>query len=343
MNIRIRFWLTALAALLPAAAGAFDDALIAAAKKEGRVTFYSSAAIEATQKICQGFERAFPGVKCEFYRATALPLFQRFNTEMEAKNIKADVIHASSVPGFLNAKDKGWLIKFKSAEGAKYLPQFKDKDGYFVAARVIPVGIAYNNKLVSAAESPKAWKDVLDPKWKGKMIAPDPGSSGTGLMGFYYWEKTFGLDFIRNFARNSPMVVGSTAPASNAVAAGERLVAAMMDSWEVVMRERKGLPISINFPKEGAPVAPSPVAVVAGAPNPNAAQLLMHYIISRDGQQLIMDDVGAYTARTDMPPLKGMPKLEELKLIDIDWVALQKEQSQVVDNYSKILKEGAAK
>jgi len=342
MKTRLSLFILLLA-LVPMTAAAFDDILVAAARKEGKVVFYSSAAIEATQKICQGFERAYSGIKCEFYRATALPLFQRFNTEMEAKNVKSDVIHASSVPGFLNAKEKGWLVKYRSPEGAKFLPQFKDKDGYFVAARVIPMGIAYNNKLVSAAEAPKAWKDVLDPKWKGKMIVPDPGVSGTGLMGFYYWEKNFGLDFIRQFAQNSPMVVGSTAPAANAVASGERPVAAMMDSWEVVMRLHKDLPIAINFPKEGVPVAPSPVAVVAGGPNPNAAQLLMHYIISKEGQQLIMDDVGAYSGRPDMPPLKGMPKLEELKLIDIDWVALQNVQSQVVDNYSNILKEGAAK
>jgi iron(III) transport system substrate-binding protein len=328
---------------LPLNAGAFDDAIVAAARKEGRVVFYASPSIEATQKICRGFERAYSGIQCEFYRAVALQLFQRFNTEMEAKNVKADVIHSSSVPGFLNAKEKGWLAKYRSPEGVKYLPQFKDKDGYFVAARVIPMGLAYNNKLVSAADAPKAWKDVLDPKWKGKMIVPDPGASGTGLAGFYYWDKTFGLDLIRKFAENSPMVVSSTSPAANAVASGERPVAAIMDSWEVVMRMNKGLPIAINFPKEGVPVAPGPVAVAAGAPNPNAAQLLMHYIISKEGQQLIMDDVGAYSGRTDMPPLKGMPRLEELKLIDIDWAALQAEQSQVVDTYSRILKSGAAK
>lgn len=333
----------AAAALLPLAAHAFDDALMAAAKKEGKVTLYSSAAIDATKKICDSFERTYAGIKCEYYRAVAVPLFQRFNQEMEAKNIKADVIHASLMPGFINAKEKGWLTRSRSPDIGKYLPQFRDKDGYYVAARVIPMGIAYNTKLVSAADAPKSWKDVLDPKWKGKMIAPDPGSSGTGLMGFYYWDKTFGLDFIREFARNAPMIVGSTAPASNAVAAGERLVAAMMDSWEVVFRFRKDLPIGIHFPKEGVPVAPSPVAVVAGAPNPNAAQLLMHHMISRQGQQAIMDDIGAYSGRTDMPPLKGMPKLEELKLVEIDWAALQKEQAQVIDTYSKILKEGAAK
>lgn len=335
--------LIATLAFLPQLAAGFDDALVAAARKEGKVVLYSSAAIDATQKICNAFEKAYPGVKCEFYRATALPLLQRFNTEMEAKQIKADVIHASSVPGFLNAKAKGWLAKSKSPDIGKYLPQFRDADGYYAAARVIPMGIAYNNKLVSAADAPKAWKDVLDPKWKGKMIAPDPGSSGTGLMGFYFWDKHFGLDFIRQFARNAPKMVGSTAIVGNEVASGERLIAAQIDSWEVVFRFRKDLPIAINFPKEGVPVAPSPVAVVAGGPNPNAGQLLMHYVISQAGQQAIMDDLGSYSGRTDMPPLKGMPKLEELKLIDIDWVALQKEQSQVIDTYSKTLKEGAAK
>lgn len=343
MKARTPLCLFVLAALLPATGHSFDNAVIAAAKKEGRVTLYSSAAIDATKKICDSFERTYPGIKCEYYRAVAVQLFQRFNQEMEAKNVKADVIHASLMPGFINAKSRGWLVKSRSPEVGRFMPQFRDQDGYYVAARVIPMGIAYNTKLVSAADAPKSWKDVLDPKWKGKMIAPDPGSSGTGLMGFYYWDKTFGLDFIRSFAGNSPMIVGSTAPASNAVAAGERLVAAMMDSWEVVFRFRKDLPIGIHFPKEGVPVAPSPVAVVAGAPNTNAAQLLMHHMISKEGQQAIMDDIGAYSGRTDMPPLKGMPRLEELKLVEIDWVALQKEQAQVIDTYSKILKEGATK
>ena len=172
-----------LLALLPSAASAFDDALVAAARKEGKVVFYSSAAIEATQKICQGFERAYSGVKCEFYRATALPLFQRFNTEMEVKNIKADVIHASSVPGFLNARDKGWLVKYKSPEGAKYLPQFKDKEGYFVAARVIPMGIAYNNKLISAAEATVGYfaGDGLMVYFNDPIPSPEPAAQAVRL------------------------------------------------------------------------------------------------------------------------------------------------------------------
>lgn len=343
MTTRIVPLLTACVALLPGAALAFDDALVAAAKKEAKVTFYSSAAIPATQKFCQGFEKSYPGIKCEFYRATALPLFQRFNTEMEAKNIKADVIHASSVPGFLNAKAKGWLAKPRSPELGRYLAQFRDKDDYFVAARVIPMGIAYNNKLVAVADAPRSWRDIVDPRWKGKIIAPDPGSSGTGLMAFYWWDKTYGEDFLRKFAANGVKIVSSTAIVGNEVAAGERLIAGAIDSWEVVFRDRKNLPIAITFPKEGVPVAPSPVGVVAGAPNPNAAQLFMHWMISKEGQQVMMDEVGAYTARTDLAPLTGMPKLEELKLMDVDWVALQAEQAQVVDKYSQILKEGAAK
>lgn len=332
----------AIAILVTGVAHAQTDVQVAAAKQEGKVMFYSSAAIEATQKICAGFERSYPGIKCEYYRAGALPLFQRFNTEMQAKSVKADVIHGSSMPGFLNAKQKGWLAKYTSPDRDKYLPQFTDKDGYFVAGRVIPLGIAYNDKIISKAEAPKSWTDLLDPKWKGKMIAPDPGVSGTGLMGFYFWDKTFGLDFIRKFSTQSPMIVGSTSPAANAVASGERPIGAMMDSWEVVRRARKNLPVAITFPKEGVPVAPSPVAVVAGSPDPNAAQLLMTWIMSKEGQQTFMDEVGSYTARTDMPPLKGMPTLQELKLVDIDWAALEKVQAQVVDAYSKILQKGAA-
>ena len=99
-----------LLALLPFAASAFDDALVAAARKEGKVVFYSSAAIEATQKICQGFERTYSGVKCEFYRATALPCFNQHRNGIEEHQGRRD-------PRFIGAwipqcPRQGWLVKY---------------------------------------------------------------------------------------------------------------------------------------------------------------------------------------------------------------------------------------
>lgn len=313
---------------------------IEAARREGQVTLYSALSIEATGKVCSGFEKAY-GIKCEYFRAPGIPLMERFGTEETAKNVKADVLQASVLTAFNQAKERGWLEKYKSPEGAKYLKAFSDPDGYFVSAYVIPMAIAYNARLLSASELPKSWKDLLDPKWRTKIITADPTSSGTGLAIYYFWETQFGLEFIKQLSRNQLMVVSATPTVANSVVSGERPLAAGLDSWEIVVRARANQPIAALFPSEGVPVVPSPVAVAANAPHPNAAQLLMHYIISAEGQKLLMDEVGTYSARVDMPPLEGMPRLDELRLIQLDWAGLQKSASKSIDAYRALLKEGA--
>lgn len=324
--------------LWTATARGADPVLVAAAKKEGTVTFYSGMAIPATEKICQGFQRTY-GIKCEYFRAPSVKLFQKFTAEAEAGNIKADVIHGSLPPGFLDAKARGWLAKYTTPEGQKYAARFKDPDGYFVAARFIAMGIAINPQLIKGDEVPRTWKALLDPHWKDKLIASDPGSSGTGLATFYYWEKTFGLDFIRQLAKNRPMIVSSSAIVANSVVSGERPVAAQVDSWEIVSRANKGLAIEGIYPTEGVPAVLSPAAAVAKAPHPSAAQLLLDYMLSAEGQQVFQDEVGSYSARDGMPPLKGAPPLKELHLVDLDWAALQKEAGPAVERYTRALKE----
>jgi iron(III) transport system substrate-binding protein len=317
---------------------ALDSAIADAARKEGSVTLYSAASAEATSKICAAFTAKF-GLSCDYFTASALQLFQRFNAEADAKNVKGDVITASLLPAFNEAKARGRIVPFKSSEGAAYPAQFRDADNYYVAGRVIVEGISVNPKLIDANAAPKTWSDLLDAKWKGKLIASDPGASGTGLAAFYFWEKQFGIDFIRKLAANKPLVVNSSALVANAVVSGERPVAAQLDSWEIAMRMKDSLPIKPIFPADGSPVVPSPVAVVANSPHPNAGQLLMDYLMSREGQLLLMNSLGSYSARADVAAPAGMPALKEMKLIDVDWSGLQKESGQAIERYTKILKE----
>jgi len=318
-----------------------DVGVIEAAKKEGVVILYSAASADATSKICAAFKAKF-GISCEYFSASALQLFQRFNAEADAKNVKADVITASLLPAFNDAKARGRITQFKSNEGSAYPPQFRDKDNCYVAGRVIVEGIAINPKLIEPGVAPRTWADLLDPKWKGKLIASDPGASGTGLAAFYFWEKKFGLEFIRKLAANKPLIMNSSALVANSVVSGERPVAAQLDSWEIAMRMKDALPIQAIFPTDGAPVVPSPVAVVANSPHPNAGQLLMDYLMSLEGQTLLMQNLGSYSARTDMSAPKGLPKLSELKLVDVDWNALQGESGAAIARYTAILKEAGA-
>ena len=315
---------------------------VEAARREGSVTLYTALSIEAAGKVCAAFEKAY-AVKCEYFRAPGIPLMERFRTEAAANRVKVDVLQASVLTAFKQAKANGWLVKYNSPEGTKFLKEFSDPDGYFVSAYIIPMAIGYNPRLIKASEVPKSWQDLLDPKWKSQITTADPTSSGTGLAAYYFWEIKFGFEYIQRLARNQPLVVSATPNVANAVVSGERPIAAGLDSWEILVRTRNGQPIAAQFPSEGVPVVPSPVAVAANAPHPNAGQLLMHYIISAEGQKLLMDEIGVYSARVDMPPVNGMPALKDLNLIHIDWDALQKAAPLSTEHYRTLLKEEAGK
>ena len=317
-------------------AAGLEDFIIAAAKKEGVVVLYSAASSDATAKICDAFTKKY-GIRCEYFTASALQLFQRFDAEADARDVKADVITASFLPGFNEAKAQGRLVRFKSSEGSAYPAQFRDKDDYYVAGRLIVEGIAVNPELIPESEAPHSWTDLLDPKWRGKLIVSDPGASGTGLAAFYFWERTYGLGFIRKLAANRPLVVNSSALVANSVVAGERPVAGQLDSWEIATRMQKGLPIRPIFPAAGSPVVPSPIAIVANSPHPSAAQLLMDYLMSVEGQELLVKNLGSYSARRDVPSPVGMPKLSDLKLVNIDWQALQAESGPAIERYTRVL------
>src|SRR6185312_17439342 len=99
-----------------ASQAALDQSVIEAAKKEGAVILYSAASADATSKICNAFRSKY-GISCEYFSASALQLFQRFNAEADANNIKADLITASLLPAFNEAKSRGRITAYESTEG----------------------------------------------------------------------------------------------------------------------------------------------------------------------------------------------------------------------------------
>jgi iron(III) transport system substrate-binding protein len=316
---------------------AADPALVEAAKKEATISFYSAMSIPETEAICQGFEKAY-ALKCEFFRAPGVRLFQKFEAEAEAGQWNADVIHASTPAAFLHAKQRGFFEKYTSQEASNFPVRFKDPDGYYVAAHFLTMAIAYNPKLVKEQDIPHTWKALLDPRYKGLLVSHDPGTSGTGLATFYWWEKTFGLDFIKDLAKNEPMVVSSSANVEQAVLSGERPIAVQLDDRVVTYESRKGEAIAAVYPKEGVPLVVSPVAIAAKAPHPHAAQLFVDFMLSVSGQEILQNALGADSPRPGMPPTPGAMPVDKLTLADVDWTGLQVEQNEAVKRYTKLLK-----
>jgi iron(III) transport system substrate-binding protein len=213
---------------------------------------------------------------------------------------------------------------------------FKDKDGYYYGLRATVNAIAYNTKVVSAAEAPKTWKDLLDPKWKGKLVTAHPGYSGVITTHVAALVNLHGWDYFKQLAQNRLMLVQSAVDPSGVVASGERPVAVNGGDYTFYQVKKKGNPLEIVYPKEGVPLVVSPTAIMSFAPHPNASKLFTDFTFTREIQQVMADSEGLYTGHPEVKYPADKPKLSELKLLTVEPEELEKRGEEIRKRFVEI-------
>lgn len=328
-HLRLSTGLTVLALVLSATSAPAQDARLDAAKKEGKIVWYTSLALSSSEKVAKLFEAAYPGIKVEVHRTGSERILQRLMQELQA-NIKiADVVHTSDAGHYVLLKDKKLLTKYTPAGVDRFPAAFKDKDGYHYGLRATVNVIAYNSKIVPAGDAPRTWKDLLDPKWKGKLVTAHPGYSGVIATHVLALVHLHGWDYFKQLAQNKPMLVQSAVDPSGVVASGERPIAADGGDYTFYQIKKKGNPVEIVFPKEGVPLVVSPSAITSFAPHPNAARLFTDFIFSLPLQQVLADSEGLYVGHPDVKYPADRPKLSELNLLRVDPEELEKRNEEI--------------
>jgi iron(III) transport system substrate-binding protein len=313
-----------------------DPKLVEAAKKEGKVVWYTSLVLPSAERVAKLFEAAYPGIKVEVHRTGSQRVLQRVMQELQA-NIKiADVIHTSDSGHFVFLKEKKLLMPHTPPGVDKFPAGFKDKDGYYYGLRATVNAIVYNTKAVSAAEAPKTWKDLTDPKWKGKLVTAHPGYSGVIATHVLALEKLLGWDYFKGLAANKPMIVQSANDPATTVASGERVVAVNGGEYSAYQLKKKGNPIEIVYPKEGVPLVVSPQAIMSFAPHPNAAKLFHDFTFTRELQQVMADSEGLYTGHPDVKYPSDKPKMSDLKLLSVDPEELEKKDADIKKRFVEL-------
>ncbi len=321
--------LVCFAGVVPAGPASAQDARVEAAKKEGKVVWYTSLALPSAEKVAKLFEAAYPGIKVEVHRTGSQRILQRVMQELQANIKNADVVHTSDAGHYVLLKDKKLLAKHTPPGVERFPDGFKDRDGFYYGLRATVNVIAYNTKIVPAAEAPRTWKDLLDPKWKGKMVTAHPGYSGViathvlALVHLHSW------DYFKQLAQNKLMLVQSAVDPAGVVASGERPVAVNGGDYTFYQTKKKGNPIEIVYPKEGVPLVVSPSAITSFAPHPNAARLFTDFTFSRKIQQVMADTEGLYTGHPEVTYPADKPKLTDLKLLTADPEELEKRNEEI--------------
>jgi iron(III) transport system substrate-binding protein len=321
------------------AAEPITPTLVEAAKKEGKLAFYTAMDLAFAQQLGKAFEEKFPGISVRVERSGAERIFTRIGQEYGANIHAVDVVNTADLAHCLTWKRNGWLAPYMPEEVTKHFePKYYDPDGLHITTRILISPLAYNTNLVKKEEAPKSFNDLLDPKWAGKLVKAHPAYSGTIMNATFQTARDLGWEYFEKLAKQRVLQVQSATDTPKKIALGERAVMVDGAGYLVIRYKEEGQPVEIVYPQEGTPVAAAPSAVFKAAPNPNAARLFQNWMHSREAQQLLVDWARQYSPHRQTVEKPGVRKLSDIKLMQEDADGVDKTSEEIKARYAQIFK-----
>jgi iron(III) transport system substrate-binding protein len=314
-------------------------ALIAAATKDGELSWYTSADLQLAEKVGKSFEQKFPGIRVRVERAGGERIFARVAQEYASGLRMADAVSTGDAAQFLAWKRQGLLAPYVSEDVAKYIPaEHRDPDGFYATVRSSLCVIAYNTDLVKREVAPKGFADLLDPKWKGKIVKAHPSYSGTVMTSTYQMVRELGWPYLEKLAQQQLLQIQSATDTPKKVVLGERPVMADGNESNVLLLKEDGKPIEVVYAIEGSPSIVQPSAVFAAAPHPNAARLFQNYLFSVEGQELFVNLGGLRSLHALVKDKPGRAPLSAIKVWKDDPAAVETQGEEIKRRYSQIFR-----
>jgi iron(III) transport system substrate-binding protein len=325
---------SALAGMTLPALGA-DPVDMAAAKKEGKVVWYCSVPIATAQKIANLFQSK-TGIQVELFRSGGSNILRRFQQEGDAGKVFVDVLTHSDPAAASALTKKGLLVPFQPNDFDKVPAEVKDPKGFHVAQRLNVMAIYVRDDMLPEADRPKTWSDLANPKYKGKIVMPDPNFSSLLVVIAGTLGRDLGWEYFDRLRKNDIMIVQSNQQVSDMVKRGERPIAMAADAAYVGPVRKEGMKISILYPTDGAFVIASPSSVIKGSPSPNAAKAFAEFMLSKDVQEMFPSEF-LYSARTDIAGPPGYPPLSEIKIRAVDYEYIEKDTPRIKKRFAEAM------
>ncbi len=327
--------LGAAAALRSRRARAADlAALEAAARKEGAVTWYiAQIDTETAEAAGRAFSQRYPGIAVTVMRTTGQVAYQRLQQDLKNNSPQCDVFSSTDVAHYPALIKQGALARYEPQNAAGLAPAFRDfgEPGFYYPTNATVYGLIYNTKSVPVADAPKAWTDMLDPRWKGQIALGHPAFSGY----FGYWTlamtKTYGWSFFEKLERNKPLIGRSGLdPLTNLNAGESRIGNCPLNG--ALLQADKGNPIAFAYAADGTVLCIGPAAIMANAPHPNAARLWMEWLLSPEGARFNVE-TRMDPVRDDVPMRGGMRQISDLKLIPLTVAEIAKGVPDIIERW----------
>jgi iron(III) transport system substrate-binding protein len=318
-------------------AEAINPQLIDAAKKEGKVVWYTSIDLAVAEKISAAFKEKFGGIEVRVERTGAERVFQRIGQEYASNVHAVDVANSSDASHLLAWKRQGMLLPYVPEDVAKYYkPEHRDADGTYAGFRATLCPMAYNTKLVKPEDAPRSYHDLLDPKWKSKIVKAHPGYSGTILTATFEMERNIGWEFFEQLAKQNIMQVQSSTDPPKKLSLGERSVMADGNEYNIFLLKESGRPVDTIYPAEGTPFVVGPNGIFKAAPNPNAAKLFQNYCFTPEAQTMIIEIGGLRSLHAQVKEHPGRKPLADINIMKEDPEGAEKQSEEIKARYLKI-------
>jgi iron(III) transport system substrate-binding protein len=298
--------------------------IAAAAKAEGTFTWYTSFAEKDIAPVVEPFEKKY-GIKVKVWRASTEKVLQRTLTEAQARRFEVDAIHISS-PEMEALHREKVLQPVVSPHFANLVAGAVPAHGEWVTTLLSVWVQAYNTNAVPKSELPKTYRDLLDPRFKGKLGIEVEDQEWFATVAMSMGEEE-GLRFFRELvAKNGISVRKGHTLLTNLVVSGEVAFALTVYNYMAEQAKRKGAPIDW-IALDPAVARTNGMGIARRAPRPNAALAFYDYFIS-EGQPLIAALDYVPSNKTVASPLKGMP----VKIVDAAQTLDQTEKWQKLFN-----------
>ncbi len=277
------------------------------------LVIWSATSAELTQELANAFTESHPGINVDIISSGTGELITRLKAEQP--NPSGDIALGMGQEAFEGNYDLFESYTVKVDDIPALLKDTRSNPKYYGMSMPIQAFIV-NTDLLTPAEYPKSWKDLADPKYKGKIVMANPSMSGSAYSQVYQMNELYGFEFIKKLVPNVVWVTSSKI-VPNSVVRGEYAIGVTGD-YNVAKHLAEGAHVAVSYPSEGTGARFDASGIIKNGPNLENAKLFMDWVVTRDALQIVFESRSRRTVNPDVPVPAGLPPLEKVTLVPYD-------------------------
>lgn len=279
-----------------------------AARNEGELVIYAAPGHinRKTQRLISGIFKEKYGISIAWTTLSPRDISPRVLAEQRTKQYTVDIVMSGIAGNYTVMKSKGYvepILAPSSLEKGVWrldpaMAMPKDRDWLFISMPLRP-SFLINTNLVRSGEEPKGYQDLLDPKWKGKIVFQTPSRGGTGSGWFRATHRQLGHIYMRALAKQV-VLVPKVNDTTQGVVRGQYPIGLAASTTRTRRLIEQGAPVKFIHPKEGGHMSVQGLELITNTPHPNAAKLFFQWFYTREGQMIYAPNTNAISVRKDI-------------------------------------------